>query len=167
MAVMDGLLSLLTRTCLLNVMALETRITWEDGVRFRMNARRHELVCDQPAEDGGTDEGMAPPELLLASLGACAAYYAAEYLRLRHIPSAGLTVTVSAEKAQRPARLTNFRVMLSVPALEDQRHREAILRAAKNCLIHNTLQHRPNISIELEDRIIDSDHEESARAEKH
>lgn len=106
-----ALLSPLAETCLLNVMAIETTITWEDGVRFRVNARGHEIVCDQPAENGGADEGMTPLELLLASLGTCAAYYAAEYLRARSLPAADLTAAVSAEKAQGPTRLTSFRVV--------------------------------------------------------
>lgn len=148
-------------------MALETTIAWEDGVRFRVSARGHELVCDQPAENGGTDKGMTPPELLLASLGTCAAYYAAEYLRVRNIPSGGLTVTLSAEKAQGPARLTNFRVVLSVPLLGDQRHPEGILRAAKNCLIHTTLSHGTTIGIELEDGITGVERHETAVGGKH
>jgi uncharacterized OsmC-like protein len=110
---------------------------------------------------------MTPPELLLASLGTCAAYYAAEYLRVRGLSSAGLTATATAEKAQRPARLTDFRVVLSVPGLEDQRHRESVVRAAENCLIHNTLLHSPNIGIELEDRIRDANRQEPTVAGKH
>lgn len=131
-------------------MALETKITYLDGVRFQATARQHEIASDQPFENGGTDRGMTPPELLLASLGSCTAYYAAEYLRARSMPATGLTVTVTAEKAQKPARLTNFRIGLSVPGLGDQRHRDGILRAAKNCLIHNTLTHAPMIDIELD-----------------
>lgn len=131
-------------------MPLEMKITYLDGVRFQVAARGHEIASDQPAENGGTDSGMTPPELLLASLGSCAAYYAVEYLRARNIPSAGLAVSVTAEKAQKPARLSSFRIGLTVPGLDDQRHREGILRAAKNCLIHNTLANAATIEIELE-----------------
>ncbi|HXR75129.1 MAG TPA: OsmC family protein [Bryobacteraceae bacterium] len=133
-------------------MGLETKITYLDGVRFQVAARGHEITSDQPLENGGTDRGMTPPELLLASLGSCAAYYAAEYLRARSLPTTGLVVTVIAQKAQKPARLMDFRIGLSIPGLDDPRHREGILRAAKNCLIHNTLLHAPRIDIELENK---------------
>lgn len=132
-------------------MALEMKISCDGGVRFRASARGHDVVCDQPLENGGTDEGMTPPELLLASLGTCAAYYAAEYLRVRKLSSEGLSVKVTAEKAQRPAHLKTFRVVLSVPGLEDQHHREGVIRATKSCLIHNTLSRPGEIGIELED----------------
>ena len=44
---------------------------------------------------------MTPPEFMLASLGACAGYYAAEYLRARSLSTEGLEVRVTAEKALR------------------------------------------------------------------
>lgn len=138
-------------------MGLETKITYMDGVRFQVAARNHEIASDQPLENGGTDRGMTPPELLLASLGTCVAYYAAEYLRARNVPPAGLTVTVTAEKAQNPTRLTDFRIGLSVHGLGDQRHRDGILRAAKNCLIHNTLLHAPTIDVEIESNAAEMD----------
>ncbi len=146
-------------------MEVEARITYVDGVRFQACAREHETVSDQPPENGGTDAGMTPPELLLASLGSCAAYYAVEYLRARKIPAAGLTVRVTAEKALKPARLTNFRVVLSVPGIDDARHQEGILRAAKNCLIHNTLLHSPIIGVELEGKDVKVEHSSLELAE--
>ena len=134
-------------------MSLETKITYLDGVRFRVSARTHELTSDQPFENGGADTGMTPPELLLASLGSCVAYYAAEYLRTRRMPASGLTITVSAQKAQAPARLTDFKIQLRAPGVSDQRHRDGILRAAKSCLIHNTLMNVPTVEIELDKKI--------------
>jgi len=138
-------------------MAIETTITYRDGAQFRVNARGHELVCDQPLQNGGSDTGMTPPELLLASLGTCVMYYAAEYLRARRMAVNGLTVTVSAQKAQQPVRLTDFKVNLSVPGLDEPRHREGILRSAKNCLIHNTLTQASAITIELANSLAEAE----------
>jgi putative redox protein len=131
---------------------METKITYLDGVRFQVVARDHEIISDQLPENGGTDRGMTPPELLLASLGTCVGYYGAEYLRTRNLSAAGLSVTVSAQKTQKPARLTDLRIGLSVPGLDGLRHRDGVLRAAKNCLIHNTLTHAPTIDIDLESK---------------
>jgi uncharacterized OsmC-like protein len=86
-------------------MGLEAEINYLDGTRFRVISRGHEIICDQPADNGGSDSGVTPPELLLASLGSCAAYYAKEYLRVRNMLAIGLSVTVTSEKAQNPARL--------------------------------------------------------------
>lgn len=75
------------------------------GVQFEINARNHTIFSDQPAEDGGFDEGMTPPELLLASLGSCAGFYAALYLKKQKLATAGTVVRVSAEKVKDPPRM--------------------------------------------------------------
>ena len=118
---------------------METMVRYLDGVRFVAASRGHEVICDQPPANLGTDAGMTPPEFLLTSLGTCAGFYDLQYLRTRGLPADGLTVRVSAEKAPAPARLASFRVEIGVPGLADERHNEGVLRAAKACLIHNTL----------------------------
>jgi putative redox protein len=118
------------------------------NAKFAVSARGHKVICDQPRENRGEDAGMTPPEFLLAALGSCAAYYAAEYLNARGLPSKGLAVRVTAEKAKQPARLGSFLIDVSVPGLEEP-HRAGVLRAAKACLIHNTLAMPPRIEIEV------------------
>jgi len=114
--------------------------------KFEVAARRHRVICDQPLDNGGSDEGMSPPEFLLASLATCAAYYAAQYLKARGLASRDLKVRVAAEKALQPARLASFRIEVEAPDL-DERHQAGILRAVKSCLIHNTLLAGPRIEI--------------------
>ena len=122
------------------------------NIKFAATARGHRIVCDQPVENRGADTGMTPPELLLASLGTCAGFYAAEYLRTRGLSTDGLEVRVTAEKAAAPARLASFRITVTVPDL-DPRHEAGILRAVNACLIHNTLMHPPAAEIALETRV--------------
>jgi uncharacterized OsmC-like protein len=122
------------------------------GVKFDAVARGHHVICDQPAENRGGDQGMTPPEFMLTALGTCAGYYAAEYLRTRGLPTEGLEVRVTAEKVTGPARLDKFRVEVAVDGLDPQ-HEAGILRAVKACLIHNTLLHAPAIEIALESRV--------------
>jgi len=128
---------------------METTVRFLDGVKFEVEARGHKVVCDQPRDNQGEDSGMTPPEFLLASLGTCAGYYAVQYLKARSLPTNDLEVRVHAEKATQPARLGSF--LIDVKAqVEDQRHREGLMRAVKSCLIHNTLLHAPAIEIRLE-----------------
>jgi len=125
---------------------MEVQATYRGASKFELVARGHRVICDQPVENGGSDEGMSPPEFLLASLAACAAYYAAEYLKARALPAADLKVRVTAEKALKPARLALFQIEITAPGL-DERHEAGVLRAAKACLIHNTLLAEPQIEI--------------------
>lgn len=128
----------------------ETSVKFRNGVSFEAEARGHKLVCDQPAGNGGSDEGMTPPELLLASLGTCAGYYAVQYLKFRNLPLDGLTVKVTAEKAAQPARIGSIRVHVGAPGAEDPKHHEGLVRAVQKCLIHATLLHAPSIDVVVE-----------------
>lgn len=124
---------------------MEVTIQHLGDVQFEARARGHRVFCDQPLEHGGSDEGMTPPEFLLVSLGTCMGYYAAEYLKTRHLPIDGLSVKVVADKASQPARLASFKVEVSIPEV-DHRHVAGVERAVHACLIHNTLLHAPSIA---------------------
>ena len=127
---------------------MDIRIRHLNGVKFEAETRGHRLICDQPASNGGADEGMTPPELLLASLGTCAAFYAAQYLKNHKLSQDGLEVAVKAEKASAPARLGSFRIDVMVPGLAAE-HEAGILRAVNACLIKNTLAAPPAIETVL------------------
>jgi putative redox protein len=129
---------------------MEVKVSQVDGVRFAVQARTHTIISDQPLENHGTDEGMTPPELLLASLGSCAAYYAAEYLRTRNLAQTGVEVSVAAQKLLKPARLGNFRVHVQSPVMLTAEQSDAMMRSVHHCLVHNTLQSTPEIQIEIE-----------------
>lgn len=126
---------------------MEVKVTYRSGTKFEAEARGHSVICDQPLEAGGTDAGMTPPEFLLVSLGTCAMYYAANYLRLQQLPAEGMTVTVEADKVMNPPRLGRFRMFLDVPDVHDPRHLEGARRSAEKCLVKNTLLTAPSIEL--------------------
>jgi uncharacterized OsmC-like protein len=128
---------------------MEVKITHLDKVKFAIHSRSHSIICDQPAENGGEDSGMTPPELLLASLGSCAAFYAVQYLNTRNLAETGVEVTVTAEKLKQPARVGNFRVHVVCPVSLTEEQTEGLMRSVHHCLVHNTLLTPPEIAIEL------------------
>jgi putative redox protein len=124
---------------------MEVRVEHLGALQFEIKVREHTVVSDQPRENGGFDEGMTPPELLLASLGSCAAYYAADYLRRNQLATEGTRVHVVAQKAKNPARVDDFRIELEVPVELSEEHQRGVEDAVHRCLIHNTLLHPPRI----------------------
>jgi len=126
----------------------EITADYTQGVAFRAKTRGHEIVSDQPLEGGGDDQGLTPPELLLASLATCAGYYALQYLRTRSLPTDGLSVRVTAEKSRtHPARLENFRIEVNAAVREE--FRQGLLRSVDACLIHKTLTDAARCPIEI------------------
>ena len=120
-----------------------------EGVKFAIQSRAHTILCDQPADNGGEDSGMTPPELLLASLGSCAAFYAVQYLKSRNLAENGVEVSVTAEKLLQPARIGNFGIHVTCPIPLAEGQNEGLMRSVRCCLIHNTLLSPPEILIDL------------------
>jgi len=128
---------------------MEVTVEHLGAVQFEIKARQHTIACDQPPENGGFDEGMTPPELLLAALGSCAGFYAAQYLRKHKLAGEGTRVRVSAEKLKNPARMDNFNIEVEMPVELDDQHRKGVEQAIHHCLIHNTLLHPPQMAVQV------------------
>jgi putative redox protein len=133
--------------CILKELSMDVHVRQIEGVRFAVEARHLCLISDQPFENGGLDTGMTPPELMLASLGSCAAFYAAEYLRTRKLATSGVEVHVTAEKLKQPTRLGNFQIEVHCLAPLTEEQAQALYRSVHQCLIHNTLLAPPQIQI--------------------
>ncbi len=133
---------------------MEITVNHLGSVQFEITARKHTITSDQPAENGGFDEGMTPPELLLASLGSCVGFYAAQYLKKFKLATEGTRVRVSAAKLKEPARIGDFVIEVDVPVELSAEHRAGVERSVKHCLIHNTLLNPPKIDLEIRSAIV-------------
>ena len=135
---------------------MEVTVQHLGAVQFEIKARQHAITSDQPAENFGHDEGMTPPELLLASLGSCAAFYAAQYLRKHKLATEGTRVRVTADQLKDPARIDNFRIAIETPVNLSVQHRAGVESSVHHCLIHNTLLNPPRIAIEIREAVVSS-----------
>ncbi len=132
---------------------MEITVNHLGDVQFEIKARQHTVISDQPSDNGGYDEGMTPPELMLASLGSCAGFYAAAYLKKHNLATVGTKVRVTCDKVKPPARLDNFRIELELPVELDEKHRAGVIDSVHRCLIHNTLLQPPKIEIEIQSTV--------------
>jgi len=132
---------------------MEVTVEHLGAVQFEIKSRQHTIASDQPQENGGYDEGMTPPELLLASLGSCAGFYAAQYLRKYKLATEGTKVRVKAEKVKDPPRIDDFQIEVESPVELTDEQRSGMERAVEHCLIHNTLLHPPKIRIQIKDEV--------------
>jgi len=121
----------------------------QGGFRFVGTVGRHTVVSDQPRESGGQDSGPTPTDLFLAAVGMCAGVYAVEYGRQHGIKTEGMRIHVESGKAKAPYRIGRIQVSLEPPAPLPEEHRRPMLQFAKQCLLHNTLLHPPDVEVEL------------------
>jgi uncharacterized OsmC-like protein len=121
------------------------------GDAYAMTVRGHAVLVDQPVRDRGQDSAPTPTELLVGSLASCVAFYAGRYLLRHGLDRSGLAVTSGFTMAEdRPARVSNVRLRISVPGGIPAQRRDALLAVASHCTVHNTLRQAPGISIELD-----------------
>ena len=78
-----------------------------EGDRFTLGIRDHDVVVDQPVNDGGTDAGPTPTELFVGGLASCVAFYAGRFLARHGIEREGLSVACDWAMAdERPNRVS-------------------------------------------------------------
>jgi len=120
---------------------IELTASWEGGYRCRVPIRDFEVLVDEPVEDGGTDAGPKPTELLLASLAACFAMAVAHAVRKGGQELPDVSVSVRGEyQGARFARLT-VEARSSRPDLV----RSVLDRAIRTCYVSNTIRNGPEV----------------------
>ncbi len=116
--------------------------------RLLVRVRGHELLADQPVEEGGGDTAPTPTELFLAGLAACVAFYAQRFLRRHHLSTEGLSVSCDWTWASDPNRVGEIELKVAAPGLPPER-RVAFERVIGHCTVHNTLHHPPKVQIDV------------------
>jgi putative redox protein len=125
-------------------------VSYLGGESYAAATRGHAMLTDQPAAAGGADAAMTPTELLIASLGSCVAFYAGRFLERHGLGRDGLRVSTDFTMASdRPARVGEVRLRISVPGGVPPDREKALLAVASHCTVHNTLGHPPAIAITL------------------
>lgn len=118
------------------------------GFTHEIEVNGHQLVADEPAEAGGSDEGPSPTRLLSASLAACTAITVEMYADRKGWELDDIEVAADFEGAPRgePAR---FEVLLRLPKHLSEEQVERIKVIAGKCPVHRTLAGE----VQIEDRV--------------
>jgi len=109
-----------------------------------------EIVVDEPAEDGGTDTGPRPSQLLASSLAGCTAITVELYAQRKGWNVDGLEVGVDMSSAGGPnphASPTHFTVEVALPAGLDDEQRRKLMVIAGKCPVHKLLEHGAEITL--------------------
>src|SRR5829696_2770033 len=112
----------------------------EDGtLRHSVEMGSHELVADEPKDEGGDDAGPSPQELLAASLASCTAITMEMYAKRKGWNVAGLRVDCEYTPAER-GHPTQFKLVLRMPAHLPDEQIERLAVIAARCPVHRTLE---------------------------
>lgn len=122
----------------------------EQNYRTEVQIRHHTLIADELLQDGGTDEGPTPMEILTGMTGACVAVTTRAYAQRNHYPLESITVEVELERFKRedyPAYTGDApyvheireKVHFEGPLTDEQRAR--LMTVAAKCPVHRTLEY--------------------------
>jgi uncharacterized OsmC-like protein len=113
-------------------------------LRFETELGDHVLTTDVR-----NNQGPKPPEIFVASLGACVGVLVADYCERAGINADGLAVDVAYEWADSPSRLSDIKVTIDLPNAELNGRAGAIKRVAEHCPVHQTICTLEGAAIEV------------------
>lgn len=125
---------------------MEVRIRHRRDTQSEALARFHRVVCDHPFDDGGGDNGMTSPELMLSAIGCCAMDRAVEYLRARKLPPDNVGLRISATEGGNPPRLVEIGIEVNALGLT-AKMREGLIKTIEACVLHQTLTVPPKLNV--------------------
>ncbi|MEO0649436.1 MAG: bifunctional alpha/beta hydrolase/OsmC family protein [Planctomycetota bacterium] len=135
-----------------------TRVT---GYEHTVRARGHELAADEPTTVGGSDQGPAPYEYLLGSLGSCTAMTMEMYAGRKGWDLGRDDVKLKHSKAKAAERddvdtdegfVDVFERDISIEGNLDDEQRARLLEIANKCPVHRTLTENQRV---VETRLAD------------
>jgi putative redox protein len=110
-----------------------------DRLKHHLAIRNHKLTVDEPPDQGGTDAGPTPQELLAASLASCTAVTIEMYAERKGWDIGDVSVEVDYEPAQRGTP-TKFQMTVQLPKELPEEQREKLMTIAAKCPVHRTLE---------------------------
>ncbi len=126
------------------------------GVKVNCEARGKTFVLDEPAQLGGTDEGMNPIEALLSSLGACKCIVTKMVAGKMGIPLESVSVECTGLldpegfTGANPDAKIGLSEISSVFNIKSSASKEEIEKLVEfvdvNCPVNDTIQNSPSMS---------------------
>ena len=120
----------------------------EERDRFDIEIRGHVVTVDQPLP-GSTDEGPTPTELFVASLTACAAFYARRFLSRHGFGDGDLRLTADFAFSADHSRVASIAITLRTPRPIPEDLQPALRRVVEHCTVHESIRTPPAVDVEL------------------
>jgi len=123
----------------------------KQGYEHEIEIRGHRLIADEQEEDGGTDAGPRPTELLAASLASCTATTIEMYLDRKDVELGEIEVSVDYEPPAKVGDAPQIDVSIKLAADLTDELRERVLVIAGKCPVHRTLTAQ---NVEINDALV-------------
>ena len=108
-------------------------------MKHTVHVRQHSFAIDEPAANGGEDEGVTPHDVYDSALGACKAMTVLWYAQRKQIPVDDIQVTVDRDDSEERQGIYRLRVTLSLTGALTNAQRTELLAVANKCPVHTLM----------------------------
>jgi len=122
-------------------------VSFPGGVAVDVAVGGTTVRTDQP-QPLGAGSAASPFDLFLASIAACAGFYALRFCQEREIPTAGLRVSLEPER-DATKRLVSVRIHVRLPEEFPEKYRAAIARAIDHCAVKRAITEPPRFELDV------------------
>lgn len=120
------------------------KVTFPGGMRVDAEYKGFTIQTDQPVYSGGDGSAPAPFDLFLASLAACAGFYALAFCQKRGIPTERASVLMSTTKNPETKMIEKISLQLQLPPEFPGKYEKAIIRSVEACSVKAHIQNAPS-----------------------
>lgn len=121
----------------------ELKVVFGDKYKIDVEYKGYVVKTDQPVRDGGDATAPSPFDLFLASLAACAGFYAVAFCRERQIPTESLGVTMTTERGEVSKMIDKVTITIDLPSGFPAKYRFALVKAVEHCTVKAHIQRAP------------------------
>jgi putative redox protein len=125
----------------------ELKVVFGDKYRIDVEYKGYVIKTDQPVRDGGDATAPSPFDLFLASLAACAGFYAVAFCRERKIATDGLGVTMTTERGEASKMIDKVTITVDLPAGFPEKYRFALVKAVDHCTVKAHILRAPRFEV--------------------
>jgi len=124
-------------------------VTRDRDLKFKVQVRNHVFFTDMSVEEGGTDGGPAPVEMLGAAAGACLATMVQAYCDSRGYNNGDVSVSLTLEMVENPNRVAGIVLDVELPSDVPESDKAKLKKMALRMPVPATLRGEPRVDVEM------------------
>lgn len=127
----------------------EFSLAFPGGKKVEVIYGKHRVLTDQPVENGGDDEAMAPFDLFMASIISCSGIYALSFLRQRNLNTEGLNIRMYPVWNNDEHRISEIQLEVDTPEDFPEKYKGALINVIGACAVKRHLETPPEIKVNI------------------
>lgn len=125
----------------------EITVTLGPDLKVDVDIRGFTVKTDQPVHQGGTNTAPTPFDYFLASIAACAGFYALAFCRERGIPTDNIRIAVRTERGEVSKMIDKVTIDVALPPDFPEHYKFALTKAIDHCTVKSHIMRPPQFEI--------------------